>query len=298
MIVNVHFYGTPEEWAMPGHDVRVRPELGSACDVVVMHAPGLINRKQYVDGQFVYYPDAIKIGITHEPRHKCEQAYGRLEGLSHKFRAIFVYDRILFKSPNAVWQLQAECWLKDRHIPKKTVLLTALCSCRATQGSHNGYRARAMAAELLTDMGVTVYGRGGYADVPGKARNTSGIPGSVYPGDKWEVIAPAQFSVEAECNRVEYWFTEKLLDCLVMKTVPVYRGAPNVGDYFDTRGMLLWDTLADLRSILEDIQAGRIQYADFELYLSVNRVEAYRYAYPIRDCARKIAAILEIYAQS
>jgi hypothetical protein len=49
----------------------------------------------------------------------------------------------------------------------------------------------------------------------------------------------AQFSLVIENSREINYFSEKLLDCLLSRTVPVYFGCPNIQEYFDTRGWIL-----------------------------------------------------------
>jgi hypothetical protein len=34
------------------------------------------------------------------------------------------------------------------------------------------------------------------------------------------------------------WFTEKIIDCFQTKTIPIYIGCPNIGDFFDIRGII------------------------------------------------------------
>lgn len=47
-----------------------------------------------------------------------------------------------------------------------------------------------------------------------------------------------QFHICIENVKRQNWFTEKLIDCLYTKTVPIYYGCPNIGDWFDTRGFI------------------------------------------------------------
>lgn len=51
-----------------------------------------------------------------------------------------------------------------------------------------------------------------------------------------------QFSVVIENCRQNNYFTEKLLDCLLTKTIPIYYGCPNISNWFDTRGWIILET--------------------------------------------------------
>ena len=55
-----------------------------------------------------------------------------------------------------------------------------------------------------------------------------------------------QFHIAIENCRSRYYFTEKLLDCFLTDTVPIYWGCRNVGDYFDARGIIQVESLEEL----------------------------------------------------
>ena len=46
------------------------------------------------------------------------------------------------------------------------------------------------------------------------------------------------FSVAIENGQYETYFTEKLLDCFATGTIPVYLGAPDIGEHFNKDGII------------------------------------------------------------
>ena len=58
------------------------------------------------------------------------------------------------------------------------------------------------------------------------------------------------FSVAIENNVLRTYFTEKVLDCFATGTIPIYLGAPDIGDHFNIDGIL---TLDDFDSISTDL---------------------------------------------
>lgn len=56
----------------------------------------------------------------------------------------------------------------------------------------------------------------------------------------------SQFHICIENTKRRNWFTEKLIDCLQTKTVPIYYGCPNIGDWFDTRGFIIVNDLNEI----------------------------------------------------
>ena len=59
------------------------------------------------------------------------------------------------------------------------------------------------------------------------------------------------FSVAIENNN-EY-FSEKLLDCFLTGTIPIYYGTPSVGKWFNTDGMIILEDGFDIESLTEDL---------------------------------------------
>jgi hypothetical protein len=67
--------------------------------------------------------------------------------------------------------------------------------------------------------------------------------------DKKSLFLDYQFSLVIENSRQKNYFTEKLIDCLITKTIPIYWGCPNISDWFDTRGWIILESesLSELR---------------------------------------------------
>jgi hypothetical protein len=64
------------------------------------------------------------------------------------------------------------------------------------------------------------------------------------------------FSVAIENGSYETYFTEKILDCFATGTIPVYLGAPDIGNYFNSEGIL---SLSDFDDISKDLYYNRIE---------------------------------------
>lgn len=50
--------------------------------------------------------------------------------------------------------------------------------------------------------------------------------------DKWDGLAPYQYSLAIENSSTPDYWSEKIADCFLSFTVPLYFGAPNIGKYF------------------------------------------------------------------
>jgi glycosyltransferase involved in cell wall biosynthesis len=51
----------------------------------------------------------------------------------------------------------------------------------------------------------------------------------------------------------DYYFTEKIVDCFTTGTVPIYYGCPNIGKFFDTKGILIFENEEQLNNILDNL---------------------------------------------
>jgi hypothetical protein len=72
------------------------------------------------------------------------------------------------------------------------------------------------------------------------------LPSQKLPQDqagKKVLFGEFQFSFVVENCRHENYFTEKLIDCLIMKTLPVFWGDPNIDLLFDTSGWIILETM-------------------------------------------------------
>ena len=55
---------------------------------------------------------------------------------------------------------------------------------------------------------------------------------------KESALLPYYFSVVIENDKYDDYFTEKITDCFVTGTIPIYWGTKNIGKYFDTDGII------------------------------------------------------------
>jgi len=65
--------------------------------------------------------------------------------------------------------------------------------------------------------------------------------------------------------------TEKILDCFLTGTIPIYYGCPNVNDVFDINGIYTFKTKDELSVIIENIHKnGHLIYNEKKQYILNN----------------------------
>jgi hypothetical protein len=61
------------------------------------------------------------------------------------------------------------------------------------------------------------------------------------------------FQIAIENMQRPNYFADKIFDCFVTGTVPIYWGCSNIGDFFDIRGILCFNSLIELSEILPSL---------------------------------------------
>lgn len=123
------------------------------------------------------------------------------------------------------------CWIDsaDRQIHQKNKLLSIISS---NKKQTTGHRLRhQIIKSKITEMDV--FG-GGYNPIDNKIKG----------------LKDYMFSLIIENDNTDNWFTEKIIDCLVTGTVPVYWGCSNIGDYFNVNGFIQFKDIDELKNTL------------------------------------------------
>jgi len=74
-----------------------------------------------------------------------------------------------------------------------------------------------------------------------------------HPRDKTIMYENNMFCISIENNKSSNYFTEKLIECIVSKTVPIYWGCPNINEYFNTKGFIIFNDENELFDILKNL---------------------------------------------
>jgi hypothetical protein len=131
------------------------------------------------------------------------------------------------------------------------------------------------------------------------------IPTKFYPtiGDRYNiedarkgreiVYANSQFNVAIENVNKRGWFTEKLIDCFLFKSIPLYWGCSNIGDFFNIEGIIKFENVDDLiyitnknlseelynskKDILEENYQLALQWISYEKTLTNQILEIFKF---------------------
>lgn len=134
-------------------------------------------------------------------------------------------------------------FLASSAFPEKDADLSVICSDKAMTSGHR--RRLRFVSELLREHPMPRYGRG-YVEI----------------ADKWEGLARFRYSLAIENSRHPHYWTEKISDCFLAGTVPIYWGAPNIAEYFPKESMIILDQL-EVPAALEILKNG-VSRSDYQ----------------------------------
>ncbi len=197
-----------------------------------------------LDDEHIHIIDKInskyKFAILHDPRaiHEVQnKRYKNAEKYIDKFDKILTHDeylldkyhdKCLFGVDNCIWVSDSEIKIHNK---------TKLCSLiYSWKNDTAGHRLRHQIANLNID-GLDLFGNG-----------------SKHPIEfKEEGLADYQYSIIIENSRSKYYFTEKILDAFACGTIPIYWGCTNIEDFFNIKGIMQFNNIEELISILDKI---------------------------------------------
>jgi hypothetical protein len=99
----------------------------------------------------------------------------------------------------------------------------------------------------------------------------------------WE----SMYHIAIENSRNKNFFTEKIVDAFLTKTIPVYWGCPNIDEFFNTDGIITFNNVDELTVILNNLT--------YEFYESKKDIieENYNKAKQYADFVKRIKEFLE-----
>jgi hypothetical protein len=168
-------------------------------------------------------------------------------------------DKVLNNCDNAFYQPFGHTWLKPDQYNKehdKKFQLSHLC------GKLNKTYGHSLRHETLA--------RQNEFSIPLNFYETYGDRNNIEDArlGKEFIFGDSQFGIVIENTSYRGYFTEKILDCFLLKTIPVYWGCSNIGDYFDIDGIITFNNVDDL--IYKTNQLNESYYEDKKEIINKN----------------------------
>lgn len=179
----------------------------------------------------VYVDDGMRVGINSPKTNKfgwvfeCEEVMDitdwvilNLDQVCNSYELIFTHNkRLLDLGRNFIFMPGNAFWVDEPKISKKNKLVSLISSSKSQT---SGHRKRLSIMEKYKNE-VDLYGR------------------SVNPIQRKEqALDDYMFSIVVENAKYDNFFTEKILDCFAMGTIPVYWGTDTIDTYFNSEGII------------------------------------------------------------
>lgn len=134
------------------------------------------------------------------------------------------------------WLAKTYDELRDMELPQKEFLVSAIASTKVKISGHKVRNAFIEGIEASIPE-VHVFGHGRAVEL----------------ADKWDGLAPFRYSITVENTSKPHYWTEKITDCFLAYTVPIYFGATNIGAYFPA-GSYIWLPLDDVAAAEQQLR--------------------------------------------
>lgn len=85
----------------------------------------------------------------------------------------------------------------------------------------------------------------------------------------------SKFHIAIENCSDNSYFSEKLIDCFVTKTIPIYWGAPNINKFFNEKGIIQLDKFNNIKEIINYIESLNLE--NLNKYIEDNYLRSTKY---------------------
>jgi hypothetical protein len=186
----------------------------------------LVLNKPEADATVHCPPDHIWAVIQEPPNeifgwmHRGDPSYARVYTTDERLPA---GARYIHSQPALAWHVEKDYdFLVRAGIPEKTRPLSWITS---NKGTFRGHRLRMQFLQTLqSQLEFDLFGAG-----------------FQFIEDKWDGLAPYRYSLAIENFSNGYYWSEKLVDCFLAWSMPVYYGCTRITEYFPAESMLLID---------------------------------------------------------
>ena len=207
-----------------------------------------------------YFPNQKAYGWLLESPAVTYYAYESVKSHYLKFEKVFTFKKELLDLSDIFELLPiGGCWIpeEDTKIYSKTKPLSIIAS---DKNSAPGHKLRHAIVSRFPDS-LEAMGSG-YRPIDSKL----------------EGLKDYSFSIVVENCKEDYYFTEKLIDCFATGAVPIFWGCPSIGNFFNTDGVIQFDSLEDLDSIIPAVIVGDYKIPPEAVEDNFNRAFKYRIA--------------------
>lgn len=241
-------------------------ELFSDKELIVNFNPVKTSIKIFVnskvDNTYINNNNIFKVFMQTEPRPLQESMLLYVEQNYNLFDLILTHDEKLLLLPNSVLfqPLRKYFWVRPplnskidnlffKYVNHKTVspifdefdytdkkfIITMICGHKTT-----AYGNRLRIACWNKQNEIKIPKRCYKSYTMGSAKIFPDNINTKYKCDKTEMFVDSMFHVAIENSSYKNYFTEKIHDCFLTHTIPIYWGCPNISDFYNSDGIIFF----------------------------------------------------------
>jgi glycosyltransferase involved in cell wall biosynthesis len=252
-------------------------QVDGEFDMTVLCDPAIL---QYLAGEFKVDRNVpLVVRLFEQREYFNRRIYNAILENYDKFDAVLTFDRELLKLiPNAIFLPPTEVTQFNRlpnpygHPPYKSDLIDTY---EIPEGTYQVYPKSKLVSAIVSSKAflpghvkrlefikairskIDLFGRGMGKEIPSKI----------------DALRDYMFSVSIEnvsCD--DNYFSEKIIDCFITGTVPIYHGCTNIGEFFDMRGILYFENQEQLDEIIDSLTPEK--YESMLEYVKINYEKA------------------------
>lgn len=214
-------------------------------------------------------PKDRRIALLYESKDTMNWLYSACKSAINDYTLFFTHEKSFLDSyPNARWIPGNGIWIGNSYgqgnigLSEKDRLISFVTSTKLTTPLQRLRVGLAKELENAQHIEIDVYLRSEY--------NFDYLPVS-------ELLSRYYFSLVIENTRSPFYFTEKLLNCFAVGTIPIYLGAHEIGRFFDEKGIIEFQSR---KQLIEEILPTLNEHTYQSRIQSVNRnaIECLKYS--------------------
>ena len=230
----------------------------------------------YTDTSLMHtHPCKKKVALLLESQELHRPYYEYISANNHVFDVVLTFDKTLLdRGENFRFNALGTTWLHEsyQNVWRKNKSCSMILSNKKIT---SGHQLRHTIAERVS-ASVDIYG-GAYRYLPftvTRAFAPDHSPAHI-SNQKYRALKEYRFSIVIENCKEDYYFTEKLIDCFLSGTIPLYYGCPSIGNFFNVKGMLTFTTWEECVALVSQLSVR--MYEENMPYIQDNFERAKKY---------------------
>lgn len=224
--------------------------------------PSLVHR---TPNDVVFYTDdqiwmenktgKVKIAWILEPPEYMPKTHAwiRHKDAYEQFDYVFTWDkRLLGTDERFILYTTGNSWIQRDAVDiyPKDKLLSMAASWKKFMSGH-AFR-HAILDKYMTKYGIHWYGKRGLNPQDNYILPFDpAVQNTIV--DLIDAYKDYMFTIVVENQNLDYMFSEKVVSPILCGTIPIYYGMPSIHEFFDTRGMIIFNSVEELDGILKTL---------------------------------------------